>query len=137
MEKSHETLLGERVCLGRVDLSVMGHRADATEHFGAGLYLALVAAGIHMDAHCFQNGNGGAGMTGTSTVAAPTVAFGRCLRVVIWQTETGFALMRVMRGPAFQRIGNFHSTEAAAREAARFVPRKHPEVGFKDMRFSP
>lgn len=61
----------------------------------------------------------------------------RCLRVVIWHTKHGFALIRVMRGPAFQRIGDYHPTEVAAREAARFVQRKHPNIGFKDMRYEP
>jgi hypothetical protein len=58
----------------------------------------------------------------------------RYYRAVIWQMNNGFAVIGVLRGPAFQRVGDYHPTEAAAREAARFVRRKHPEVGFKDMR---
>ncbi|ODT71629.1 MAG: hypothetical protein ABS75_07355 [Pelagibacterium sp. SCN 63-23] len=59
----------------------------------------------------------------------------RYLRAVIWQFNDGFAVVGVLRGPAFQQVGRRHQSEEIAREAAQFVRRKHPDIAFKDMRY--
>lgn len=58
----------------------------------------------------------------------------RYLRAVVWQFDDGFAVVGILRGPAFQQIGSRHQTEQIAREAAQFVRRKHPDIAFKDLR---
>jgi hypothetical protein len=54
------------------------------------------------------------------------------LRVVIWKIKSGFAVCGLRRGPTLERIGNVHPTIEQAREAARFVPRKHQQIGFNN-----
>lgn len=56
------------------------------------------------------------------------------LRVAIWKfSPTEFVVVKVWRGPSWQRVGDIHPTEARAREAARFIPRKRPLIGLNDL----